>query len=140
MSFWRTFVAQSSITRDAEIDDIKYNLTKLFESEAPLMDIDDRLSQTLKSNLRFGIEDIQLLSANLDQTQLSMCIADWIKHFEPRLSSVMVELIERKENENALAFHIIAQANTQNGKKELIFDSKISLSDLTTSMEEDSYD
>ncbi|MGD8112165.1 type VI secretion system baseplate subunit TssE [Vibrio sp. TRT 21S02] len=140
MSFWRTFVAQSSITRDAEIDDIKYNLTKLFESEAPLMDIDDRLSQTLKSNLRFGIEDIQLLSANLDQTQLSMRIADWIKHFEPRLSSVMVELIERKENENALAFHIIAQANTQNGKKELIFDSKISLSDLTTSMEEDSYD
>ncbi|WP_367986507.1 type VI secretion system baseplate subunit TssE [Vibrio sp. NTOU-M3] len=140
MSFWRTFVAQSSITRDAEIDDIKYNLTKLFESEAPLMDIDDRLSQTLKSNLRFGIEDIQLFSANLDQTQLSMRIADWIKHFEPRLSSVMVELIERKENENALAFHIIAQANTQNGKKELIFDSKISLSDLTTSMEEDSYD
>ncbi len=52
----------------------------------------------------------------------------------------MVELVERKAGENTIAFNIVAKAKTAQGEKELIFDSKISLSDMTTDMKEDLYE
>ncbi|MFB9215344.1 type VI secretion system baseplate subunit TssE [Vibrio sinaloensis] len=141
MSFWQTFIQRhDDNSNNAEIDDIKYHLTKLLESEASLTEIDDRFTELQRSNLRFGIEDVQLLSASLDQTQLSLRLESYIKHFEPRLKNVMVELAERKESENSIAFNIIAKANTSQGEKELIFDSKISLNDLKALMAEDNYD
>ncbi|NOH80007.1 type VI secretion system baseplate subunit TssE [Vibrio sp. RE86] len=141
MSFWRTFIDSGrSQNRDNEIEDIKFHLTKLLESEASLVDIDDRYTELQRSNFRFGIEDVQLLSASLDQTQLALRLESYIKHFEPRLTEVMVELAERKQSENAIAFSIVAKANTSHGTEELIFDSKISLNDLNTEMTEDSYE
>ncbi|NOH70022.1 type VI secretion system baseplate subunit TssE [Vibrio pectenicida] len=140
MGFWKAFIETKGYAQKEEIDDIKYHLIKLFESESPLLNIDDRFIQLQRSNLRFGIEDVQLLSASLDQAQLSIRLESYIRHFEPRLSQVMVELLERNDNENALVFNIIARANTSKGEQELIFDSKISLNDLTTIMMEDSYD
>ncbi|AXN30347.1 type VI secretion system baseplate subunit TssE [Vibrio coralliilyticus] len=140
MGFWKTFIDPRSSMPSEEIDDIKYHLTKLLESESSLVDIDDRFTELQRSNLRFGIEDVQLLSASLDQTQLALRLESYIRNFEPRLTQVMVELLERKDNENALVFNIIAKAKTSKGEQELIFDSKISLNDLTTVMTEDSYD
>ena len=140
MGFWKAFIESKGYAQKEEIDDIKYHLIKLLESESPLLNIDDRFIQLQRSNLRFGIEDVQLLSASLDQAQLSIRIESYIRHFEPRLSQVMVELLERNDSENALVFNIIARANTSKGEQELIFDSKISLNDLTTIMMEDSYD
>ncbi|MCW8332971.1 type VI secretion system baseplate subunit TssE [Vibrio sp. SCSIO 43135] len=139
MSFWNTFLSPNTV-KDNHIDDIKYHLTKLFEAEASLVEIDNRLGEVNRSNFRFGIEDIQLLSASLDQTQLARRIESWIQNFEPRLSNVSVELIERKEGENALSFNIIAKTKTEYGDQELVFDSKIALNDLSTSLDEDSYD
>ncbi|MCG9682413.1 type VI secretion system baseplate subunit TssE [Vibrio sp. Isolate23] len=140
MGFWKTFIDPKSSSQSEEIDDIKYHLTKLLESESSLIDIDDRFTELQRSNLRFGIEDVQLLSASLDQTQLALRLESYIRHFEPRLTQIMVELLERKENENTLVFNIIAKAKTSKGEQDLVFDSKISLNDLTTVMTEDSYD
>ena len=58
MSFWRTFVQTAPTTRRDDIEDIKYHLTRLFDSEASLMSIDDRLTEVQRSNYRFGIEDV----------------------------------------------------------------------------------
>lgn len=141
MSFWKTFVSDDSKPyQDTEVEDIKFHLTKLLEAEASLLDIDARLVEVNRSNLKFGIEDIQLLSATLERTQLAVRIENWIKSFEPRLSHIMIELNERKEGDNSLSFNIIAKVKTQHGEQELVFDSKIALSDLATSLEEDSYD
>ncbi|TMX36779.1 type VI secretion system baseplate subunit TssE [Vibrio sp. Hep-1b-8] len=141
MSFWKSFVQPHDTSGpNDDIEDIKYHLTKLLESEASLFEIDDRFLELQRSNFRFGIEDVQLLSASLDQSQLALHLESYIKHFEPRLSQVMVELGERKESENAIAFNIIAKAKTNQGETELVFDSKISLSDLKASMSEDSYE
>lgn len=63
MGFWKTFIDPRSSMQSEEIDDIKYHLTKLLESESSLVDIDDRFTELQRSNLRFGIEDVQLLSA-----------------------------------------------------------------------------
>ncbi|WP_274882761.1 type VI secretion system baseplate subunit TssE [Vibrio harveyi] len=140
MSFWRTFVQTAPTTRRDDVEDIKYHLTRLFDSEASLMSIDDRLTEVQRSNYRFGIEDVHLLSASLDHQQLALKLENYIRHFEPRLSQVMVELVERKAGENTIAFNIVAKAKTAQGEKELIFDSKISLSDMTTDMKEDLYE
>ena len=140
MSFWKTFISDSKPYQDAEIKDIKFHLTKLLEAEASLTDIDNRLIEVNRSNLKFGIEDIQLLSATLEKTQLTLRIETWIKSFEPRLHNISVELGERKEGDNSLSFNIIAKVKTSHGEQDLIFDSKIALSDLTTSLEEDNYD
>lgn len=141
MSFWQTFVQPHDTSGpNDEIEDIKYHLTKLLESEASLLNIDARFTELQRSNFRFGIEDVQLLSASLDQTQLALRLESYIKHFEPRLTQVMVELGERKESENAIAFNIVAKAKTTQGETELVFDSKISLSDLKAFMSEDSYE
>ncbi|MCB5358748.1 lysozyme [Vibrio lentus] len=140
MSFWKTFISDSKPYKDAEIEDIKFHLTKLLEAEASLTDIDNRLVEVNRSNLKFGIEDIQLLSATLEKTQLTLRIETWIKSFEPRLHDISVELGERKEGDNSLSFNIIAKVKTSYGEQDLIFDSKIALSDLTTSLEEDNYD
>ncbi|MEZ9289024.1 GPW/gp25 family protein [Vibrio lentus] len=140
MSFWKTFISDSKPYKDAEIEDIKFHLTKLLEAEASLTNIDNRLVEVNRSNLKFGIEDIQLLSATLEKTQLTLRIETWIKSFEPRLHDISVELGERKEGDNSLSFNIIAKVKTSYGEQDLIFDSKIALSDLTTSLEEDNYD
>ena len=140
MSFWNTFISDSKPYQDAEVEDIKFHLTKLLEAEASLIDVDDRLLEVIRSNLKFGIEDIQLLSATLERTQLAVRIESWIKSFEPRLNQISVELNERKEGDNSLSFNIIAKVKTSHGEQELIFDSKIALNDLATSLEEDSYD
>ncbi|MEZ8492308.1 type VI secretion system baseplate subunit TssE [Vibrio splendidus] len=140
MSFWKTFISDSKPYKDAEIEDIKFHLTKLLEAEASLTDIDNRLVEVNRSNLKFGIEDIQLLSATLEKTQITLRIETWIKSFEPRLHDISVELGERKEGDNSLSFNIIAKVKTSYGEQDLIFDSKIALSDLTTSLEEDNYD
>ncbi|NOI25110.1 type VI secretion system baseplate subunit TssE [Vibrio mediterranei] len=141
MSFWRTFVEphDTSGTHD-KIEDIKYHLTKLLDSEASLFNIDERFTELQRSNFRFGIEDVQLLSASLDQTQLALRLESYIKHFEPRLNQVIVQLGERKESENAIAFNIVAKAKTTQGETELVFDSKISLNNLKTSMSGDNYE
>lgn len=140
MGFWSAFIDSRNSAQNEEVEDIKYHLTKLLESESSLLNIDDRFVEIQRSNLRFGIEDVQLLSASLDQAQLAIRLESYIRHFEPRLSRVMVELLERNETENALVFNIIAKAKTSKGEQELVFDSKISLNDLTTVMTEDSYD
>jgi len=140
MSFWQTFVANDKPSPRSEIADIKYHLTKLLEAEASLIDLDDRLTEINRSSLKFGIEDIQLLSASLDKAQLALRIESWIRSFEPRFSHITVELLDRKEGENAVFFNIIASVPTQYGEKELIFDSKITLTDLTTQLKEESYD
>ncbi|MEF1306512.1 GPW/gp25 family protein, partial [Vibrio owensii] len=116
MSFWRTFVQTAPTTRRDDIEDIKYHLTRLFDSEASLMSIDDRLTEVQRSNYRFGIEDVHLLSASLDHQQLALKLENYIRHFEPRLSQVMVELVERKAGENTIAFNIVAKAKTAHGE------------------------
>ena len=140
MSFWNAFGSEEPSQTGQIIDDVRYHLTKLLESEAALVDCDDRLTEINRSNLRFGIEDVQLLSASLDHAQLALRLETWIRNFEPRLHKVSVEMTGRKAGENALTFTIIARLGKEYGEQELVFDSKIALCDLTSSLEEENYD
>ncbi len=106
MSFYNTFLSEAKSSQDSRIiDDIRYNLTKLFESEASLIEFDNRLIEISRSNYRFGIEDSQILSSSLEPTQLAVRISNLVSTFEPRLNNVTVELTDRKPGKMRL--HLI---------------------------------
>ncbi|ASI91133.1 type VI secretion system baseplate subunit TssE [Vibrio mediterranei] len=138
MSFYSAFIQSSR--QDDEIDDIRYHLTRLLESEAPLIAVENSLSEVRRSSFTFGITDVQLLTANLDQTQLARKIETWLITYEPRLSDVSVEMLERREGQNCIQFTILAKHLSQDGEQTLVFDSKIALGDFSAKISEEEYD
>ncbi|AYV20021.1 MULTISPECIES: type VI secretion system baseplate subunit TssE [Vibrio] len=138
MSFYNAFIQSSR--QDDEIDDIRYHLTRLLESEAPLIAVENSLSEVRRSSFTFGITDVQLLTANLDQTQLARKIETWLTTYEPRLSDVSVEMLERREGQNCIQFTIVAKHLSQDGEQTLVFDSKIALGDFSAKISEEEYD
>ncbi|MFH0261016.1 type VI secretion system baseplate subunit TssE [Vibrio barjaei] len=138
MSFYIAFIQSSR--QDDEIDDIRYHLTRLLESEAPLIAVENSLSEVKRSSFTFGITDVQLLTANLDQTQLARKIETWLTTYEPRLSDVSVEMLERREGQNCIQFTILAKHLSQDGEQTLVFDSKIALGDFSANISEEEYD
>ncbi|MDA0109963.1 MULTISPECIES: type VI secretion system baseplate subunit TssE [Vibrio] len=138
MSFYNAFIQSSR--QDDEIDDIRYHLTRLLESEAPLIAVENSLSEVRCSSFTFGITDVQLLTANLDQTQLARKIETWLTTYEPRLSDVSVEMLERREGQNCIQFTIVAKHLSQDGEQTLVFDSKIALGDFSAKISEEEYD
>ncbi|MGR5295710.1 type VI secretion system baseplate subunit TssE [Vibrio mediterranei] len=138
MSFYNAFIQSSR--QDDEIDDIRYHLTRLLESEAPLIAVENSLSEVKRSSFTFGITDVQLLTANLDQTQLARKIETWLTTYEPRLSDVSVEMLERREGQNCIQFTILAKYLSQDGEQTLVFDSKIALGDFSANISEEEYD
>jgi type VI secretion system protein ImpF len=138
VSFYNAFIQSSR--QDDEIDDIRYHLTRLLESEAPLIAVENSLSEVRRSSFTFGITDVQLLTANLDQTQLARKIETWLTTFEPRLSDVSVEMLERREGQNCIQFTIVAKHLSQDGEQTLVFDSKIALGDFSAKISEEEYD
>ncbi|EDL54257.1 type VI secretion system baseplate subunit TssE [Vibrio mediterranei] len=138
MSFYSAFIQSSR--QDDEIDDIRYHLTRLLESEAPLIAVENSLSEVRRSSFTFGITDVQLLTANLDQTQLARKIETWLTTYEPRLSDVSVEMLERREGQNCIQFTIVAKHLSQDGEQTLVFDSKIALGDFSAKISEEEYD
>ncbi|MGR5362625.1 type VI secretion system baseplate subunit TssE [Vibrio barjaei] len=138
MSFYNAFIQSSR--QDDEIDDIRYHLTRLLESEAPLIAVENSLSEVKRSSFTFGITDVQLLTANLDQTQLARKIETWLTTYEPRLSDVSVEMLERREGQNCIQFTILAKHLSQDGEQTLVFDSKIALGDFSANISEEEYD
>ncbi|MCE0557538.1 MULTISPECIES: type VI secretion system baseplate subunit TssE [unclassified Motilimonas] len=139
MSFWQTFInTKDGISpSQREVESVRYHLSQLLTSEAPLMLIDDSFQQVSSSSMRFGIEDMQLLQANLDNQQFAYQVEHWIKTFEPRLDKVSVELKQRDESKNAICFTLFAELRTEAGLQELVFDSKIKLSDLSATLEDE---
>ncbi|MGF1747905.1 MULTISPECIES: GPW/gp25 family protein [Vibrio] len=140
MTFYQAFISPNDSSKDDELEDIRYHLTKLLESEAPLVAISSYYKAIRRSNYAFGITDVQLLNANLDQAQLAKRLESWLVTFEPRLSDVSVEMVERREGCNSILFTIIARYASKKGTKTLIFDSKIALSDFSAQLSEEDYD
>ncbi|MEH6651224.1 MAG: type VI secretion system baseplate subunit TssE [Motiliproteus sp.] len=131
MLFWKTFLAGERYDDDhsALVASVQYQLTRLLESEAPLVDLPPKLGQVEHSNMRFGLDCLQSIRSQQDPQQLTHRIEEWIKAFEPRLSSVTVELFEPEEQSNALHFSLLANLTTAQGTRTLEFDSKINRAD-----------
>lgn len=147
MMFWKTFVKKpnpkttgsvgspNANAGDELLDAIHYQLTALLNSEAPMRLVSNSFPETQRSLYCFGLDNSQSLSSQVDQDQFSRSLERMIKAFEPRLSEVSVFVQEGDKSKNAICFSIMAKVETVNGEHVFLFDSNISLSSQSTTME-----
>lgn len=137
MVFWQTFLARAPVGNEHEalVESVRYQLSRLLESEAPLTRLPAKLTQVERSNMRFGLDCLQSIGSQMDKDKFARQLESWIKAFEPRLSDVRVEVYERDESNNAINFSLLARLKTERGLHALVFDSHLSLTDLKVDME-----
>ena len=137
MVFWQTFLAREPVGNEHEalVASVRYQLTRLLESEAPLTQLPAKLTQVERSNMRFGLDCLQSVSSQMDKDKFARRLESWIKAFEPRLSEVRVEVYERGEASNTINFSLLARLKTERGSHALVFDSHMNLSDHRVDME-----
>ncbi|MGR5095687.1 type VI secretion system baseplate subunit TssE [Vibrio maritimus] len=147
MMFWKTFVKQTGSNRTASgninseksgddlLDAIHYQLTTLLNSEAPMRLVSNSFPEVQRSLYCFGLDNSQSLSSQIDHDQFSRALERMIKAFEPRLSEVSVFVQESDQSKNAVCFSIMAKIETAKGEHVFLFDSNISLSNQSATME-----
>ncbi|MBY4677081.1 type VI secretion system baseplate subunit TssE [Marinobacterium arenosum] len=137
MVFWNTFLAEAPVADEHEalVASVRYQLSRLLESEAPLTTLPAKLAQVERSNMRFGLDCLQSISSQMDKDQFARQLESWIKSFEPRLVDVSVEVYERDETNNAINFSLLARLKTDRGLHALVFDSNMNLADQKVDME-----
>ena len=145
MIFWRAFLAKKTYDdpRQELIESVRYHLTRLLETEAPLVALSPKLVECETSSFRFGIENIQTISSQMDKDQFANQVENWIKTFEPRLSDVVTEVFERNDDSNAIDFSLSVRLNDERieneKERELSFESRLSLAHQQISMEEQDF-
>lgn len=142
MMFWKTFVkkpkaANASVETGSDdlLEAIRYQLTTLLNSEAPMRLVSNAFPQVQHSLYCFGLDNSQSLSSQVDHDQFSRALERMVQAFEPRLSEVSVFVQENDHSKNAVCFSIMAKVETPKGEHVFLFDSNISLSNQLATME-----
>ncbi|MGF1681924.1 type VI secretion system baseplate subunit TssE [Photobacterium minamisatsumaniensis] len=142
MSFWRTFIDQREASNgqktnsdDELLESIRYQLTVLLNSEAPMRTLPKQFKEVQLSNFSFGLDAAYSVSSQVNKEQFSRSLEKWVRAFEPRLSEVSVFVNESDPHKNVMKFSLMARVNIPNGEHVFLFDSSISLSSQTAKME-----
>ncbi|PSW21400.1 type VI secretion system baseplate subunit TssE [Photobacterium sanctipauli] len=142
MSFWGTFIAQRDTesgrvisSDEALLESIRYQLTALLNSEAPMRTLPKQFKEVQLSNFCFGLDAAYSVSSQVNKDQFSRSLEKWVSTFEPRLSEVSVVVNETDPSKNVMKFSLMARVNVRNGEHVFLFDSSISLSSQTAKME-----
>ncbi|MCJ8340200.1 MAG: type VI secretion system baseplate subunit TssE [Pseudomonadales bacterium] len=141
MNFWQAFLSDQSRPQGVaeQVAAVQYQLCALFSSEAPLVKVAPQFKQVQSSNLCFGLNDFQTLSNQTDPAVFARQVEHWIKSFEPRLTMINVEVLDRDEQHNRISFSVEAQLLTDRGSQELTFDSSIDLSKQQAQLQEQEF-
>lgn len=134
MSFWKTFIHKGS-NSDLVLESIRYQLTALLNSEAPMRVLPEGFEEVTASNFSFGLDSAHSISSQINHDQFARSLEKWVQTFEPRLTEVSVFVEESDPTKNIMSFSLMAKADTGNGSHVFLFDSNISLSDQTAKME-----
>ncbi|MFV0488719.1 MAG: type VI secretion system baseplate subunit TssE [Vibrio fluvialis] len=135
MSFWRTFLDKSGSSNHELLDSVRYQLTALLNSEAPMMALPKGFSAVEASNFCFGLDCAHSISSQINKDQFARSMEKWVRTFEPRLSEASVFVEESQPGKNVMRFSLMAKVKTANGEHVFLFDSNISLSSQTARME-----
>ena len=135
MSFWGTFIAKQNGNEDDLLESIRYQLTVLLNSEAPMRVLPKQYKEVQLSNFSFGLDAAYSVSSQVNKEQFSRSLEKWVRAFEPRLSEVSVFVKESDPSKNVMKFSLMAKVDVQNGEHVFLFDSSISLSSQSAKME-----
>lgn len=135
MSFWGTFIAKQNGNEDDLLESIRYQLTVLLNSEAPMRVLPKQYKEVQLSNFSFGLDAAYSVSSQVNKEQFSRSLEKWVRAFEPRLSEVSVFVKESDPSKNIMKFSLMAKVDVKNGEHVFLFDSSISLSSQSAKME-----
>lgn len=135
MIFWNTFLKHEEEVGDELLGAIRYQLTALLNSEAPMMGLPKGFREVEISNMRFGLDSAYSISSQMDKDQFARSVEHWVRAFEPRLDEVSVFIEESDPRKNMICFSLMAKIKTPNGNHVFLFDSNISLSDQVAKLE-----
>ncbi|TDO98033.1 type VI secretion system baseplate subunit TssE [Marinomonas balearica] len=134
MSFWGTFIDKGA-SNDSLLESIRYQLTSLLNSEAPMRFLPEGFSEVAASNFSFGLDSAHSISSQINHDQFARSLEKWIRTFEPRLTDVSVFIEESDPTKNIMSFSLMAKVDTGAGSHVFLFDSNISLSNQVANME-----
>lgn len=135
MSFWGTFIAKQNGNEEQLLESIRYQLTVLLNSEAPMRVLPKQFKEVQLSNFSFGLDAAYSVSSQVNKEQFSRSLEKWVSAFEPRLSEVSVFVKESDPSKNIMKFSLMAKVDVKNGEHVFLFDSSISLSSQSAKME-----
>lgn len=135
MIFWNTFLKSEGTVGDEMLEAIRYQLTALLNSEAPMKSLPKGFKEIEASNMRFGLDSVYSISSQMDKDQFARSVEHWVRAFEPRLAEVSVFIEESDPRKNMICFSLMAKIKTPNGNHVFLFDSNISLSDQVAKLE-----
>lgn len=135
MSFWGTFIAKQNGNEEQLLESIRYQLTVLLNSEAPMRVLPKQFKEVQLSNFSFGLDAAYSVSSQVNKEQFSRSLEKWVSTFEPRLSEVSVFVKESDPSKNIMKFSLMAKVDVKNGEHVFLFDSSISLSSQSAKME-----
>ncbi|WP_191601247.1 type VI secretion system baseplate subunit TssE [Marinomonas algicola] len=135
MIFWNAFLRDEQSRGDDVLESIRYQLSTLLNSEAPMMTFAKGFKEVEASNIRFGLDSSYSISSQMDKDQFARSVESWVRSFEPRLSEVSVFVEESDPLKNVICFSLMAKVKTANGNHVFLFDSNISLSDQVANLE-----
>lgn len=135
MIFWKTFLRDEQNRGDDVLESIRYQLSTLLNSEAPMISFSKGFKEVESSNARFGLDSSYSISSQMNKDQFARSVETWVKSFEPRLSDVSVFVEESDPRKNVICFSLMAKVKTGNGNHVFLFDSNISLSDQVAKLE-----
>ncbi|MCZ2720861.1 type VI secretion system baseplate subunit TssE [Marinomonas sp. 15G1-11] len=135
MIFWKAFLKSDQNKGDEILESIRYQLSTLLNSEAPMIGFSKGFREVDASNMRFGLDSSYSISSQMDKDQFARSIESWVRSFEPRLNDVSVFMEESDPRKNVICFSLMAKVKTENGNHVFLFDSNISLSDQVANLE-----
>jgi type VI secretion system protein ImpF len=109
---------------------VKRDLEWLLNSRRTVFDLPDGLHHMLKSLLTYGLPDLSAasLQSGDDQERLRRALEETIARFEPRLTGVVVSLVEGRAFDRKLHFRIDALLKVEPRPEPVTFDSQLELS------------
>ncbi len=135
MIFWKTFLRDEASVGEDYLESIRFQLSTLLNSEAPMISFSKGFKEVEASNMRFGLDSGYSISSQMNKDQFSRSVESWVRSFEPRLSDVSVFIEESDPGKNVICFSLMAKVKTANGNHVFLFDSNISLSDQVAKLE-----
>ncbi|MGB1239853.1 MAG: type VI secretion system baseplate subunit TssE [Pseudomonadales bacterium] len=140
MIFWQAFMrGDGPVAQSPLVAAIEQQLVTLFSSEAPLTLIAKQYREVQRSNLCFGLDNLQSVSSQMDSASFARQLEHWIKLYEPRLSAVNVEVRPKDERRNRIEFSVQAQVVSEGQTHELQFSSRMNLTSQLAELEENSF-
>jgi type VI secretion system protein ImpF len=123
--------------RGSRLDDLKAavrnDLADLLNTKRPPVAIGEGLRHLPNSLLAFGLPDLtdKCLTSADDRASLKLAVEDAIRRFEPRLTRVVVTLIEGREFDRGLRFRIDGALVVEPTPEPVTFGSVLDLSTKT---------